>query len=385
MSSPKAFYKQIKKCIKMDDPVEAATLFAAWTKAYNRPFYEQLCKCTCIDTKPKTRKRKTPEIQHRCHATVWENGTGDGCCKFAAKEFVDLPDGSGSVGLCTTHANLWKTCCRPGKPSQQHQFYRWKFGAPKPEPLETWKDKHIESLTLNLKKLKKGERNEVPYTYGIVYVVYNKIDANYSIDISFPRKNTKCEKTFVIPKPKNGKTTIKFNIPQGLKYGLKYGPDHKPYPKVIFKGPASKHKENGYSEDKFRRSCIENITHSSTSPEEDNPPLPPANNSTASEPSDEETIESFNEETEPSSTNKTKPSPTNKTEPSPTNKTVIPPTNDSNADDVDDESDDDESEDESEDESDESEDESDESDDDNSVDSQRLIIDESDSDSEDSD
>ena len=272
----KTLFRQFMQALKEEDTLEAATILSTVTKANHPQFYKQLCRAFTPTLHKKPRKKPNVDlgIEHICHARTFSNGTGEGCCSFKAKHYVDLPNKQGTVGLCTIHANLWNTCREVGKPQEQHNYYFWKPNAAKAETtIHTWKGKHTETLSLNLTKLTEGQRNTVPYTYGTVYVTFHTQGTNKIISIAFPKKGTKCERTFSIPTPKNNIATITFPIPTGLKYGLKYGPDHKPYKKVIYKGRCG---ENGYNEDKFRRPCLERAAQQTVAEdsEEDTPPLP---------------------------------------------------------------------------------------------------------------
>ena len=276
----KTLFRQFMQALKEEDTLEAATILSTVTKANHPQFYKQLCRAFTPTLHKKPRKKPNVDIgiEHICHARTFSQGTGEGCCSFKAKHFVELPNKEGTVGLCTIHANLWNTCREVGKPPEQHSYYFWKPNANKAETtIHSWKGKNTETLSLNLTKLTEGQRNTVPYTYGTVYVTFHTQGTNKIISIAFPKKGTKCERTFTIPTPKNGIATITFPIPTGLKYGLKYGPDHKPYKKVIYKGRCG---ENGYNEDKFRRPCLERAAQQTVAEdseeEEDSPPLPNA-------------------------------------------------------------------------------------------------------------
>ncbi len=266
MSKPtyKKLFCQFRNALLTEDTVTAATVLAAVSKAKHPKFFQQLQRAFHPDLQSTQRKKKNPypktieERQGRCHARTFTNGTGDGCCTFDSKEYVTLPGKQGKIGLCSLHAKLFNTCHREGIPHKGHEFYFWKHGQSKPEStIHTWKGKETTSVTVNLCKLKVGKINQVPYAYGMTYLKVIKHSDYYEISLSFPKtKPGKSEQTYTFPIKQQSTVTLTFPVPTGLKWGLKYDANHQEAPKVIYVGKCG---QNGYSEEKFKKSCIKNI------------------------------------------------------------------------------------------------------------------------------
>ena len=262
----KKLFCQIRNALQKQDTATAATVLAAISKAKYPEFFQQLQRAFHPDLQTTQRKKKNPipktveERECRCHARTFMKGTGDGCCTFASKDWVTLPGKQGTIGLCSLHAKLFNTCNREGIPEKSHDFYFWKHGQPKPEStIHTWKGKETTYITVNLLKLEVGKINYVPYAYGMTHLNVTKHSDQYEISLSFPKtKKGQCERTYTYPKPtkENPTVTLTFPVPTGLKWGLKYDANHKEAPKVIYIGKCG---QNGYSEEKFLKSCQENI------------------------------------------------------------------------------------------------------------------------------